>query len=342
MRSAMLIAIFLAFGSAAARAERAAPIDYTVPGTLADVGGGRHINMICAGSGSPTVLLIAGLGNSAVVWDQVQPRIARKTRVCAFDRAGFGFSDGSARPQTTLERTRDIERALSAAHVRGPYVVVGHSLGSFESFVFTDRNRRSVAGMVLIDPSIPDQARLLSAKTPAAGDYAHKGRIAALESVARCGARIRAGTLKPGAADPDGCFQYPTYYPKVLTERLNALDANRLRSATRLSLYRNSIDSADARSAPVVNPQRNYGALPLIVLSSDPPFKAPADAPAAAAAEQALVRAEWRAAHVRMAHLSTRGEHLIVPGSQHAIQRSNPDAVIDAVIEVLAAGRAAH
>jgi pimeloyl-ACP methyl ester carboxylesterase len=337
MRSIAIAAMLLT--NAAAPPQPAPALDYSVPGMLIDVGGGRRINMLCAGSGNPTVLLIAGLGNSAVVWDQVQPRIALTTRVCAFDRAGFGFSDGSAHPQTTLERTQDIERALHAAHVDGPYVVVGHSLGSFESFVFADRNRRAVAGMVLVDPSIPDQVRRLFVRTPAAGAYALKGRMASLDSMARCAARVRAGALKPGAPDPDGCLHYPAYYPQALTARLTALDS-RSRAATRLSLYRNGIDSADARTAPVVNPTRNYGAMPLIVLSSDPPFKAPADAPAAAVAEQPQVQAEWRKAHEEFAHLSTRGEHRIVPGSQHAIQRSNPDAVVAAVVEVVIAARA--
>lgn len=341
MRRAAAIGISLALGMASASAEPAAPMDYSAPGTLADVGSGRHINMLCAGSGSPTVLLIAGLGNSAIVWDQVQPRIAQMTRVCAFDRAGFGFSDGSPRPQTTPERVQDIERALHSAHVGGPYVVVGHSLGSFESLVFTDRNRPKVRGMVLIDPSIPDQVRRLSEHASAAGDYARKGRVAAIDAVARCAAQTRAGSLKLGS-DPDGCLQYPAYYPAALAARLTALETDPLRAATRLSLYRNSIDSTDGRSAPIVNPKRNYGSMPLIVLSSDPVFKAPADAPAAAVAEQAQVQAEWRRAHEELARLSTRGEHHVISGSPHAIQRSNPDAVVDAVVQVVTAARAVH
>ncbi len=335
MRSATIIGALLLL----AAADPPAPIDYASPGTLVDVGGGRHVNILCAGTGSPTVLLIAGLGNSAVVWDQVQPRIAATTRVCAFDRAGFGFSDGSAAAQTTLERTKDIERALRGARIDGPYVVVGHSLGSYESLVFTDRNRRSVTGMMLVDPSLPDQVRVLSAKTPAAGAYALKGRAASTEFVAKCTAQARAGTLKAKTGDPDGCLQYPGYYPERLTRQLEILDVDPLRAQARLSLYRNSVDSADARTAPVVNPMRNYGAMPLIVLSSDPAFKAPPDAPAEAVAEQPRVQEEWRQGHIALAHLSTRGEHRIIAGSQHAIQRSNPDAVIGAVVEVVNAAR---
>lgn len=333
------IALMLCLGAAAARAQAPAPLDYSQPGTLADVGGGRHINLRCAGSGGPTVVLIAGLGNSAVVWDKVQPGIAQTARVCAWDRAGFGFSDGSRQPQTAIERTMDLERALRAAHLAGPYVLVGHSLGSYESFVFADRNRGEVAGMVLVDPSLPDEARRLAAKAPAAGAYVRKAHAAALDLVAQCTARIRAGSLKAGGPDPDGCFQYPPYYPPDLQKRLAKLDSNPLRAATHLSYYQHGTDSADAFSPAVVNPRRNYGDMPLIVLSSDAAFKPPPGAPPRAVAEQAATLAEWRKAHEEFAHLSTRGIHSVVAGSQHAIQRSNPGVVIEAVALVIAAAR---
>lgn len=61
-------------------------LPYVQPGQLIAIGG-RHINMHCAGSGRPTVILMAGLFSWSVVWYKTQPVIAQKTRVCAFDRA---------------------------------------------------------------------------------------------------------------------------------------------------------------------------------------------------------------------------------------------------------------
>src|SRR3569833_2000589 len=54
---------------------------------------GRAMNIYCIGRGNPTVLLDAGLGDSAVIWRKVHSRLAEHTQVCAFDRAGYGFSD---------------------------------------------------------------------------------------------------------------------------------------------------------------------------------------------------------------------------------------------------------
>jgi pimeloyl-ACP methyl ester carboxylesterase len=87
-------------------------------------------------------------------------RSLSETRVCAWDRAGAGFSSPSPETQDIVHTTEDLEQALQKAGIRGPYVMVGHSLGAFESLRFTDRNRQSVVGMVLVDPDIPDRGTL--------------------------------------------------------------------------------------------------------------------------------------------------------------------------------------
>src|SRR5262249_1686113 len=73
---------------------------YTGPQRLVAIDGGRRLNLHCTGSGRPTVLLEAGAGNSIVTWRHVHAQIARFTRVCAYDRAGLGFSDAATRPST--------------------------------------------------------------------------------------------------------------------------------------------------------------------------------------------------------------------------------------------------
>ena len=83
---------------APAMAEDQRMLPYIEPGQLVDIGG-RHINMHCVGTGAPTVVLMAGLFSWSVVWYKIQPVIAQKTRVCAFDRASYGFSDPAPRPQ---------------------------------------------------------------------------------------------------------------------------------------------------------------------------------------------------------------------------------------------------
>lgn len=81
----------LSFQAAASVVEAAR---YPSPGQLVDIGGYKlHIN--CTGTGSPTVILEAGLGGTSLDWSKVQPQVARFTRVCSYDRAGYGWSDSA-------------------------------------------------------------------------------------------------------------------------------------------------------------------------------------------------------------------------------------------------------
>src|SRR5947209_8481897 len=65
---------------------------YPAPGRLIDVGGYR-LHIQCAGTGSLTVVLDAGLGGMSLDWSLVQAELGKTTRVCAYDRAGMGWSD---------------------------------------------------------------------------------------------------------------------------------------------------------------------------------------------------------------------------------------------------------
>ncbi|MGA2856650.1 MAG: alpha/beta hydrolase [Candidatus Sulfotelmatobacter sp.] len=99
-----------------------------MPGRLIDVGGYRmHID--CAGQGSPTVILDSGLGDSYVVWQKVQPQIAKLTQTCSYDRAGIGYSEPSSRPRTSRVMAEELHTLLKTAGITPPYVLVGHSMG---------------------------------------------------------------------------------------------------------------------------------------------------------------------------------------------------------------------
>ncbi len=102
----------------AATAEDQRMLPYVEAGQLIDIGG-RRINMHCAGSGSPTVVLMAGLFSWSLVWYKTQPAIAQKTRVCAFDRAAYGFSEPAPRPQIISEVVEDLHKALHAGSIPG-------------------------------------------------------------------------------------------------------------------------------------------------------------------------------------------------------------------------------
>jgi pimeloyl-ACP methyl ester carboxylesterase len=128
---------------------------YPPPGKLVDIGRLRlHIN--CTGAGSPTVIMEAGPNDSSVIWQLVQPDISRFTRVCSYDRAGFGWSDAPNEPRTSWNIANELDRLLARAAIPGPYVLVGHDFGTLDLRVFTARHRQQVAGMVLVDSVHPD------------------------------------------------------------------------------------------------------------------------------------------------------------------------------------------
>ncbi len=132
---------------------------YVAQGHLVDIGG-RSLYLDCRGSGSPTVILENGLGADAGGWGFVLPKVAERTRVCAYDRAGLGRSDPETAMHSVGEAVADLRRALDAAGERGPFVLVGHSLGGVHVRVFADQAREAVRGVVLVDAFFPDASWL--------------------------------------------------------------------------------------------------------------------------------------------------------------------------------------
>ncbi|HSL76105.1 MAG TPA: alpha/beta fold hydrolase [Candidatus Limnocylindrales bacterium] len=126
----------------------------TSSGRMVDVGGYR-LYLECTGSGSPTVILQAGLGEASSSWARIAPEVAASTRVCAYDRAGHGRSD-EAGPQDGIALAADLHTLLERVGVTGPYVLVGHSSGGAYVRVFADRYPDEVAGMVLLDAQPAD------------------------------------------------------------------------------------------------------------------------------------------------------------------------------------------
>ena len=128
-----------------------------MPGHLVDVGG-RRLYVHCTGSGSPTVVLVSGLAETSVYWGGwIAPAVAQNTTVCAYDRAGQGWSDPPASPQDGLAVATDLHALLDHAQIPGPYVLVGHSTGGVYVRVFAARYPDQVAGIVFLD-SQPNEA----------------------------------------------------------------------------------------------------------------------------------------------------------------------------------------
>jgi len=129
---------------------------YPPPGELVNVGNhSLHIN--CVGEGGPTVILeAASLGMSAH-WVRVQQQVAQTTRVCAYDRAGMGWSERSPEPRDARQVSSELHTLLEGAGIEGPYVLVGHSYGGLYARMYAARYPDETAGVVLVDSSHPEQ-----------------------------------------------------------------------------------------------------------------------------------------------------------------------------------------
>jgi pimeloyl-ACP methyl ester carboxylesterase len=322
-------------------ADELAP--YLQPQTLVDVGG-HKINLYCTGQGSPTVVLDAGEAETMFTWRKVQPAVAKFTRVCSYDRASMGFSTDGSLPRDSRAMVSDLHTALQRAHIAPPYVLVGHSIAGLYAPLFADRYPREVAGMVLVDPSFPNQKQALDAASPtmrrmdalangaftACYQAALHGKLGlehGSEANAPCGfppnaaAALKAGCEKNGAA---WC-------------QLQHLERSRyVRPGFWLALGSEDQASDATDSAELIKEQRSYGAMPLTVLTAANDTDEPNPIPAA---EMREVQRAWSAGHERIARLSSAGTHTVVAKSGHFIQLDQPAVVTAAIENVVNAGK---
>ncbi|QYE34509.1 alpha/beta hydrolase [Polymorphobacter sp. PAMC 29334] len=277
---------------------------------LARLPDGRHLAFRCAGSGTPTVLLEGGWAASSLAWSKVERLVAPVTRVCSYDRAGLGLSDGRPAPRDGTAIARDLDEGLRALKIAGPFVVAGHSAGGLYVRVFADRRPGDVVGMVLVDPSVEYQDKRLSAVFgPGAGSTAGiRNRAAA------CLAAAKAHAL-------------PSPDPKLV----------RCAAATPIATWETQVAELDslwgATSDEVAGGRSSYGALPLIVLTAGDTNAALPD-PSRRVADRV-----WAGLHQELAEHSTIGVRRTVDRTGHLIPKDRPDAVADAIIEVVKAAR---
>ena len=305
-------------------------LPYEKPGNLVSLRDRRVLHIKCMGTGTPTIVLTAGLGEWSATWRLVQPALAARYRTCAWDRPGIGFSSGSYRSQTVAVTTTDLAEGLRTARIPGPFVLVGHSLGGFETLLFADRYRSRVVGMVLVDPGIPDQLTRFRRAAPAFEATIEASNAERPALLRKCAVWVSRGGNRSAAPDPGGCLSFPDDYPLALAKSLAQLDLNAARWAANISLSERFADDTQL----VVNPKRNYGNMPLIVLTSSKLPAFTASTPQATVRDAPRLLAELNAAHDELAALSTRGVNRSVPDSGHYIQIEHPEAVLAAVEEV--------
>jgi pimeloyl-ACP methyl ester carboxylesterase len=279
---------------------------YVKPDRLVALPDGRRMNIRCSGSGSPTVILEAGLdGSGSLAWSRVQSAIAETTRVCSYDRAGIMFSDPGPFPRTNARIVADLHELLGAAGERGPFLLVGHSQGGVYVRAYALRYPRDTAGIVLVDGSVEGQLLAFGSK---GADM----RVSNENGLKQCLGLAENDQVKVGGP----CLNPK---PSVIPDELwSVMEAN----YNRPIIYRTMLSELQAfyalpPLAPAPTPA--LGAAPLRVLYvSHPELGRDADD-------------AWAGLMKRVATLSTRASVQLVPDSGHYIQRDQPAVVVGAV-----------
>jgi pimeloyl-ACP methyl ester carboxylesterase len=314
-----LFAMAVDAAGAPAEAPRRSSTPELIEPHLVDIGG-RRLNLVCMGEGSPTVVFDLPLAGDLLVWRKVARSVAKVSRACFYDRAGYGFSDPSPRPMTVRNVAEDLHALLEAARIDGPVVLVGHSMGGYYATMFADLYPEKTAGLVLIDPAYAG-AGLASVQSNA---EAQKDEDDAVSMMRRCAELARAGQLT--RADPKGCFRLDPGSPPDEVAFLAwpwmrpfKYEAIASEFQTNFSLEH----GRDENSLEETEAARAWDALPVIVLTSGGNF--------ARADRKAERDAEWKAGHDRLAARSTRGVSETIADSGHYIQLDRPEAVILAI-----------
>ena len=307
--------VLLVAGGATYEAIMAAGDDtrYPAPGQRVDVGGYR-LHVHCVGEGNPTVVLDAGLGGFSLDWSLVQPELAATTRVCAYDRAGYGWSDPSPHARTPSQIADELHTLLVNAGIQGPYVLVGHSAAGKHVRLFASRYPQAVVGMVLVD------ARHESVDTnrspeALAGEHTQQRRFQRTISAA---ARI-------GLVRAFWAAAWPQVFPatqSLSTETRAEIGVLQARSGQVKTVLKEDAllthDNAQLSSAP------SLGDVPLMVL---------------AAGQNVEHDPLWLPAQQQLAGLSSNAKLIVVEGSSHYIHWDQPMLVAGAIRQVVEAAR---
>ncbi len=290
---------------------------YAKPARLVDIGGGRKLNLRCAGKGSTTVMLEAGAVSDSMTWYKVQPLVAQFATVCAYDRAGFGFSDEGPLPRNLDAEAADLHALIHAAGIRTPLLLVGHSRGTNIARRYADKYQADLSGMVLLDP--PGQHMAEFAPDLAKEDEA--GRMGAIESMRHCLTGAEKGQLDKPPPALAQCLRGPNpEFSASLNAAQHAIKSKPAFWRTIISVY----ETNSLYDQPV-SPQEHHDTLPLIVLTPDGSF---ADAPSEL--RKALDESREKTQKQILA-TSSRSERILVAHSSHDVQFDRPDAVVDAI-----------
>jgi len=309
---ALMGTILLSRASASDRAK------FTAPGELVTVND-RQMHIYCKGEGSPTVILDAGTGGWSIAWSAIMPDLAETTRVCAYDRAGLGWSEAADDERTPQQMADDLKALLVKANESGPYIMTGFSYTGLSSRLFSAQNPDEVVGLVLVDPTtefdneLMDET-LMRQQRSAIGAYQLFG-LAARVGLVRF---LNPKEMAPYAPFiPENALEPDIYY-SFLTEPL-WWQTSQKEFVSRL----NDEVLADIRDNGTIRD------IPTVVIGSD------------TIDEGFEALQEGHRAHLQeIASRSSQGEFVLAEGSSHEVPTDRPDVIIVAITKVVTGARA--
>lgn len=297
----VVLAIFAALvaGAVYERVERRQDrLRFPQIGRSIDIGG-RTLNIYCSGEGAPAVILESPPPMPGYSWAFVQPEIAKFTRACWYDRAGYGWSDPGPNPRDGAAIANDLHELLRAAEVRRPYVLVGATFGALYARVYSRLYPGDAAGIVLVDPVRADEATDPKSKGPVP-QFLHWPRSLLAQGFNQVGL-VRLLDLGARTAPPATSAKGLTPQEWAVVWGLRNEPKNRTALLQELA----TDFSAEERAAG------SLGNMPLIVLVSG-------------------------SADDNSDKLSAQGKLVVVADGGNAIQLNAPDAVIEAARELVA------
>jgi pimeloyl-ACP methyl ester carboxylesterase len=295
------LALIAGFLVETARMRRLA--SYPPPGATYNIGS-YDSHVVCTGAGSPTIVLEAGLGDDFLSWRRVQPALSAVTRVCSYDRAGYGWSTAKPGPRDTDHVAEELHDLLAQAHIDGPVVLMGHSAGGLFIRRYANRYPQGIVGMVFVDSSTPTQFERLPEEMRGVEDFTWD-KLFLPFGITRL--RGHCGVTDPSTPEMKPLLEWHDCTPGAFatTER----------------------EEKDfPQSCSEAKGTGPFGDIPILIFSQDPALHF-GDSPIAVATMQQAA-ATWNALQEELKQLSPRSRRIIARGSTHYVHVLRPELVI--------------
>jgi pimeloyl-ACP methyl ester carboxylesterase len=312
LRHAVSVAILLGLATIV-HAQQALP---PPPGQLIDIGG-RRLHLLCSGQGSPTVVFEAGASSFAIDFTLVQREVAKTSRVCAYDRAGSGWSDPAKGKVSTAA---DLHSLLGAAGVKPPYVLAGASRGGLLIRTYLLEYPDDVTGLVFVDPSSEDRLFTM---------FNGEGVLIAELTAEQLKTLMPREPVPVPRRSPQVGAPFDRLPPDLYRTRI-LLDERLIASVPDMvpaEIVATSQEGERAMLARLLATRKTNGGKPF------------GDRPTVVLSRGDEHNAEREAVHAALAALSTNSRHSVAAGAGHEIHLFDPPVVILAIQDVVASVR---